>query len=79
MGDLSSRHILYAMFECVGAGAFGRVHLARKVGESVDYALKEVPLTPLSDSIGWVHYTLVGNLRPHYYIFHLIIAKQHIT
>jgi NIMA (never in mitosis gene a)-related kinase len=42
----------YELLECVGAGAFGQVHLARKAGITMDFALKEVALTPLSDSIG---------------------------
>jgi len=40
----------YHLLECVGAGAFGRVHLARRAGVPFDFALKEVPLSPLSDS-----------------------------
>ena len=42
----------YSLVECVGTGAFGRVHLARRLDSACDFALKEVPLTPLSDVSG---------------------------
>lgn len=39
----------YELQECLGAGAFGRVHLARKVDTSEEFAIKEVPLAPIPD------------------------------
>eukprot|EP00931_Biecheleriopsis_adriatica_P077152 TRINITY_DN50771_c0_g1_i1.p1 TRINITY_DN50771_c0_g1~~TRINITY_DN50771_c0_g1_i1.p1 ORF type:complete len:1325 (-),score=261.01 TRINITY_DN50771_c0_g1_i1:45-3818(-) len=41
----------YELVECVGAGAFGRVHLARRADASGNFALKEVLLSPLSDAV----------------------------
>jgi len=38
----------YELIECVGAGAFGRVHLARRHDVPGEFALKEVPLTTRS-------------------------------
>lgn len=43
----------YDLIECVGAGAFGRVHLARRLDTPGDFALKEIPLTGLSDAVAW--------------------------
>lgn len=40
----------YELIECVGSGAFGRVHLARRSDTVENFALKEISLTPLSDS-----------------------------
>jgi len=39
----------YELLECVGAGAFGRVHLARREDMPGEFALKEVPLNQLAD------------------------------
>eukprot|EP00930_Biecheleria_cincta_P035068 TRINITY_DN24150_c0_g1_i1.p1 TRINITY_DN24150_c0_g1~~TRINITY_DN24150_c0_g1_i1.p1 ORF type:complete len:732 (-),score=153.30 TRINITY_DN24150_c0_g1_i1:51-2246(-) len=43
----------YELIECVGSGAFGRVHLARRADAVGNFALKEIALTPLSDSVAF--------------------------
>eukprot|EP00928_Gymnodinium_smaydae_P032117 TRINITY_DN23345_c0_g1_i1.p1 TRINITY_DN23345_c0_g1~~TRINITY_DN23345_c0_g1_i1.p1 ORF type:complete len:1056 (+),score=200.20 TRINITY_DN23345_c0_g1_i1:415-3168(+) len=45
----------FELLECVGAGAFGRVFLARYAGERGEYALKEVPIETRPESAAWAH------------------------
>lgn len=38
----------YELVECVGSGAFGRVHLARRADMPGDFAVKEIPLSEVT-------------------------------